>query len=104
VPTPKPARTVVAAAAIPEPAPVGQATGHWRVQLGAFAQEARARDAWAALQRDEGAAIGSAQPFYVAGANVVRLQLGSFSSAGDAGALCRQIKASGRACFVVEAN
>jgi uncharacterized protein len=93
-------RTVVAPAAVPAPA---RGVG-WRVQIGAFSQDARAREAWAALQRDASAIVGAVDPHFVAGGSVVRLQLGGFPDAAAANALCQQLKATGRACFAVEAN
>jgi cell division septation protein DedD len=104
-----PGRSVVASADVPVPAGTttrleGSATPRWRVQMGAFSREARARDAWTALRRDHGALVAGVEPHYVNGGDVVRLQLGAFVDAASAGALCQKLKAAGNACFIVEVN
>jgi cell division septation protein DedD len=105
----RPARSVVATASVPAPAGApahaeASAAPRWRVQMGAFSREARARDAWTVLRRDHGALVAGVEPHYVNGGDVVRLQLGAFGDAASAGALCQKLKAAGSACFVVEAN
>jgi TPR repeat protein len=87
-PTPKPA--------VPAPAP--SAGGGWRVQLGAFSEDARARALWASLNgRISG--LSAYQPFLVKGGAVTRLQAGPLGSSADAERLCGRLKAAGADCI-----
>lgn len=88
-----PAATVVAA---PKPTPA--ATGDWRVQLGAFSTEARARALFATLEKKVSALAGT-QPFLVDAGKVTRLQAGPFASKAAADRMCAVVKRSGNACF-----
>lgn len=97
-------KSVVSAANIPVGGVAASKSGKWRIQLGAFSKEARAREVWTALQREHAALVAGVEPFYVAGGNFVRLQIGGFTGSAEANARCRDIKATGQACFAIEAN
>jgi hypothetical protein len=77
------------------PAPVEPAQGgHWRVQLGAFSNEANARHAWAGFS----GRLGGAQPAIVHAGAVYRLQAGPYASRAAAAAACAR---AGNGCFPV---
>jgi uncharacterized protein len=79
--------------------PVPAASGGWRIQLGAFSQRGSAQ---ALYQRVAGKApVAGRQPYYVAGGNVTRLQVGPYPSRGAAESACRSI---GVPCFPVAAK
>lgn len=109
-PAPKPAPVkpapVKPVPAPPRPAPVKPAVaaprpatgGAWRVQLGAFSEDGRARALWSSLSgRVSG--LSAYQPFLVKGGNVTRLQAGPIASEAEAARLCRAIKAAGADCM-----
>ena len=107
VPTPpKPAPQVAAAkpvpaprpAAVAAPAPAPAPSGGWRVQLGAFGEEARARSLWSQLSRKVGG-LSAYQPYLVKAGTVTRLQAGPIASSNDAARLCSAIKAAGADCM-----
>jgi uncharacterized protein len=102
-PAPKPAPvkpTVVKPAPVKLPTPVKAAAGAWRIQLGAFGEEANATKLWTSL---EGRVVGLAelQPYLKATGNVTRLQAGPFASKAAAEAMCTKVKATGQACLAV---
>jgi len=108
-PAAAPGRTIVANTEIPAPraaapAATNPAGGEWRIQLGAFSQEARAREAWTALRREYPAIVSGLEPAYAPSGNMVRLQAGRFANAGDANAICQRLRDSGRPCFAVHTN
>lgn len=109
-PASTPGRTIVSSAEIPQPrlaAPspaAGSTSGEWRIQLGAFSQEARAREAWTALRREHPGIVSGLEPAYAASGNMVRLQAGRFGDAGEANAICERLRSSGRPCFAVHTN
>jgi hypothetical protein len=79
--------------------PPTQATGGWRIQLGAFSQRGGAE---ALYHRVSGkAALAGRSPYYIASGAVTRLQVGPFASKGAASAACSSI---GVACFPVPAK
>jgi uncharacterized protein len=85
------------------PAPADQGAG-WRVQLGAFSNEASAMKEWTTLQSrspklKSGSAIYDAAP-----SGVVRLQTGSYSSRSAADSYCNGLKSQGVSCFVVKSS
>ena len=88
------------AAKAPSSAPV--AKGKFYVQLGAYENAAVARDAWRRTA-SRVPAIGKQTPQGVRVAtkvgNFYRLSVGGFAR-NDADSLCRQVKATGGACFV----
>ncbi|MEC3910847.1 SPOR domain-containing protein [Sphingobium sp. CR2-8] len=91
VPVPAPARPASSA-----PAPA--ASGGWRVQLGAFGEEGRARALWSQLSRKV-SGLSAYQPYLVKAGAVTRLQAGPIASSGDAARLCGAIKAAGADCM-----
>ncbi len=72
----------------------------WRVQLGAYTTEAAARQAWATLVSQSAGLVRGLSPLYDPRAGLVRLQLGPFAGREEASALCQQLAAGGRPCFV----
>ncbi len=105
-PVAKPAPVRVAEKPVAAPKPVPRATsvaapakgGNYRVQLGAFGEEANARALWSRLTGKVGG-LSAYQPFLVKGGNVTRLQAGPIASAADASRLCASIKAAGADCL-----
>jgi uncharacterized protein len=93
VATPKPAPV--------KPAPVKAAAtdGAWRIQLGAFGEEANAQKLWNSLEGKIGE-LAVLQPYLKATGSVTRLQAGPFATRGSAEAMCGKIKATGHACIV----
>lgn len=83
-----------------KPAPAAQPpkSGSWRVQLGAFGEEARARALWNTLS-GKVAGLSAYQPYLVKGGSVTRLQAGPLASEAAAVKLCGTIKAAGEACI-----
>ncbi len=116
-PRPQPPKTrpiepeVVTAAPKPAPRPPVQAKpsvqaatatggGAWRIQLGAFGNEANAQKLWNSLEgRVDG--LSGLQPYLKAAGSVTRLQAGPFASRSAAEAMCAKVKASGQACIAV---
>lgn len=90
-PVAKPAPPKVAVAVLAK-------SGGWRVQLGAFSEDARARTLWSALSKKV-STLSAYQPFLVKGGNVTRLQAGPLATAAEAEKLCRAIKAAGQDCL-----
>jgi cell division septation protein DedD len=85
----------------PAPAPAPAASGgSWRVQLGAFSTEARARSLWQSLN-PKVAALHGAQPYLVHAGAVTRLQAGSFASSAAAEQVCAAVKRAGNACLPI---
>ena len=78
------------------------AQGNYYVQLGAYRNEAVARDAWGRM-KSRNAHIAAHDPsgmnVTVRGRNFYRLSVGGFAR-NDAQQLCAQVKASGGKCFV----
>lgn len=95
-PSPAPAKPVMQPAAAPVAAP---ATGLWRIQLGAFSQDAGARTLWQRLSAKV-ADLAPYQPFYVKADGLTRLQAGPLGSQADATRLCARVKASGADCLI----
>ncbi len=82
------------------PRPVRAATdGKWRVQLGAFSDQKKAKNLWRNL---EGRVSGlrDLQPYLVYANGITRLQAGPFSSRSQAVNMCSKVKTSGNACIV----
>jgi cell division septation protein DedD len=101
---PKPAPQVAVAKPKPAPAPeraaapAPAASGGWRVQLGAFGEEGRARALWSQLSRKV-SGLSAYQPYLVKAGTVTRLQAGPIASGNDAARLCGAIKAAGADCM-----
>ncbi len=85
-----PVKVAVAPAA---PQPVASAGG-WRVQLGAFSNEANARRAWSSIARR----LGGLSPNYIRAGTIIRLQAGPLR---DRAAAQRACAASGTSCIAV---
>lgn len=81
----------------PRPAATG---GSWRVQLGAFSNEANARRQWAQLRRRVGALSSLTVAFPRAG-NIVRVRAGAFASRDAANRVCASVRAAGGDCIPV---
>ncbi|MDE2341528.1 MAG: SEL1-like repeat protein [Alphaproteobacteria bacterium] len=75
-------------------------SGAWRIQLGAFGDEAKAREQGEALL-GRVPALNPYTFFLVHAAKVVRLQAGPLTSRETAAQLCGAVKAKGVACLVV---
>ncbi|MGC4253105.1 MAG: SPOR domain-containing protein [Sphingobium sp.] len=78
--------------------PSRSASGPWRVQLGAFSADARARAMWTQLT-GKVRGLSSYQPYYVNAGGITRLQAGPLASSADATRLCAQIKSAGADCI-----
>lgn len=74
----------------------------WRVQLGAYANEAAARTAWATLVSQSASILEGKKPVYSPKGRLVRLQVGPYPDKGKARDLCARLSAAGRPCFVTE--
>lgn len=83
------------------PAPAAEkppASGNWRVQMGAFREEPRARALWqAATARVAG--LSGYKLFLEKGGDVTRVQAGPLRSEADAARLCGKLRAAGYACL-----
>jgi uncharacterized protein len=97
---PMPATVKTPSVATPRPAATSAASGGWRIQLGAFGNEANARQLWNSLE-SRMSEFGSLQPYLKSAGNVTRLQAGPFASRSAAEAMCSKVKASGQACIAV---
>ena len=94
--TPKPIVEKAKANKVPEPRVA--ASGPWRVQLGAFSEEARARALWTSL-RGKVAGLSAYQLFLVKGGAMTKLQAGPLANNAEASRLCSAIKAAGADCM-----
>ncbi|WP_461158820.1 SPOR domain-containing protein [Sphingobium sp. TomMM35A] len=74
------------------------ASGPWRVQLGAFSEEGRARALWSSL-RGKVAGLSAYQLYLVKGGAMTRLQAGPLASNAEAAKLCGALKAAGADCM-----
>jgi cell division septation protein DedD len=114
VPPPVVTRTPPAGAEVPRQAPVVRpapaprvapapvrvaASGRWRVQLGAFSNEANARRQWSAVRAV--GAIGSLQHNIVRAGSIYRLQAGPLADRAAANRVCAAARQSGHDCIVV---
>lgn len=85
----------------PAPAKVAApADGAWRIQLGAFGNEANAKKLWSSLE-GKVSGLSALQPYLKASGAITRLQAGPFASKSAADAMCSKVKASGQACLSV---
>lgn len=94
-----PVAAPVAAAA--STAPSVAAGGDWRIQLGAFSEEGRARTLWSGLER-QNATLAGLQPYLVKAGAVTKLQAGPFATQSAARQACDSVTRSGQACFAVK--
>jgi len=98
-PVKAPPRPVVAAA---PPAPAPARSGDWRIQLGAFSEQGRARALWSSLERSV-SGLGGLQTFLVKAGPITKLQAGPFATKAQAESQCAAVKRSGQACLAVKA-
>ncbi|PZO89197.1 MAG: hypothetical protein DI623_11085 [Sphingomonas sanxanigenens] len=106
-PAPPPAPKPAPAPAAPKPrvappvaaATVAASTGGWRVQLGAFSDEGRARALWSRSATLEG--FAALQPAYEKAGAITRLRAGPVETKAAAEKLCATAKAAGNACLIV---
>ncbi len=78
--------------------PQAASTGSWRVQIGAFSAEARARTLWSQLS-GKVSGLSAYRPFITTSGGVTRLQAGPLANSADAARLCGAIKAAGADCM-----
>ncbi|SCW82789.1 Sel1 repeat-containing protein [Sphingobium faniae] len=83
---------------VPAASPSRSASGPWRVQLGAFSTDARARVMWTQLT-GKIRSLSSYQPYYAKAGDITRLLAGPLDSPADATRLCAQIKSAGADCI-----
>ncbi|MEL6875282.1 MAG: SPOR domain-containing protein, partial [Pseudomonadota bacterium] len=98
IPAPAPAPAVAPRPA-PAPAPVRATSADWRVQLGAFSDQNKARNLWTSLE-GRISALRQLQPYLVKAGNITRLQAGPFATRADADRMCSTVKSTGNACIV----
>ena len=99
--TPHHAETTSPAKPAPaKPSSAPAAHGGWRVQLGAFSSEARARSLWEKLSPKVPSLRGG-QPYLVHAGSITRLQAGAFASAAEAERACAEVKRASNACLTV---
>ena len=99
-PKPVPAAPVATAAPVTTTAPVKAAvSGDWRVQLGAFSDEAKAKSLWDSLE-GRVSALSGLQPYLVKAGGITRLQAGPFATQTQAESMCKSVKASGNDCII----
>lgn len=97
-PKPVAPKPVVAKVTAPKAKPI--AGKGWRVQLGAFSEETKAKMQWSQLKgRISG--LGGLQPYLVKAASITRLQAGPLASRADADRVCKSAQAAGQGCFPV---
>jgi uncharacterized protein len=98
---PRPAPVRVAPAPV-ESAPVARlAAGKgWRIQLGAFGDQARARALWQSVEGRVGS-LTALTPYLVQAGAVTRLQGGNLASRASAERVCGEVRAAGNSCLVV---
>ena len=90
----KPTPTAVAKAAPPPASGKG-----WRVQLGAFSDEAKAKTLWSGLSAKP--PFAGLQPYLVKAGSFTRLQAGPLANKAAAERLCGAAKSAGAPCFPV---
>jgi uncharacterized protein len=100
-PVSAPTKPVMPAVVKPVPIKTAVATdGAWRIQLGAFGEEANAQKLWNSLE-SKVTDLAALQPYLKAAGGVTRLQAGPFASRTAAEAMCAKVKATGQACIAV---
>lgn len=90
----------VAQPPVKAPVKVAATDGPWRIQLGAFGEESRARTLWDQVEKRV-SELSSLQPYLKAAGKVTRLQAGPFASRSAAEAMCTKVKAAGQDCIAV---
>ena len=88
----------------PAPTPVAEATGGFRVQLGAYGSETSAATAWRALKGKFPRQLGDMSPVYVpvqsGDRTLYRLRVGPVVTRSRADEICISLRAQDQACFV----
>lgn len=98
-PRPAPAAPIAAAPPVATTAPVRAAVGgDWRVQLGAFSDEGKAKNLWTSLE-SRVSALSGMQPYLVKAGGITRLQAGPFATKAQADSMCNSVKAAGNDCI-----
>lgn len=97
-PKPVAPKPVMAKAPAPKAKPI--AGKGWRVQLGAFGEEGKAKAQWSQL-KSRISGLGGLQPYLVKATNVTRLQAGPLASRADADRVCKSAQAAGQGCFPI---
>lgn len=92
-PTPAPAAPVAIAAPVQ-----AVASGDWRVQLGAFNDENKAKNLWNTLE-SRVSTLSGLQPYLVKAGGITRLQAGPFATKAQAESICSNVKAAGNDCI-----
>ncbi len=95
-PAPRPAPAVKR----PAPAPVQSVSGGYRVQLGAFSDQARAKALWSSLSRNV-AGLRGKQPYLVKAGSITRLQAGPLPSKAAAEKLCGEVRSAAQSCLAI---
>jgi TPR repeat protein len=98
--TPPPPVKAAPPPAHPAPVAAKPSSGAWRIQLGAFSTEGRAKNLWQSLSPKVAVLKGS-RPYYVKAGAIVRLQAGGFASSAEAASACAQVKRAGGQCLPV---
>lgn len=100
-----PAKPPLPPRAAAPPAPAAQAPpravreGDWRVQLGAFQEEPRAKALWGRVTQTMKSMAGY-QPYLVRSGGLTRLQAGPLATNAEAMRLCGTLRAEGYDCLV----
>jgi len=96
-PRPQPPEGTQVRVAPAQSPPVAAAGGRWRIQLGAYSNDANARRAWGAVS----SRLPGLRPVYSRAGNLVRLQAGPLASRAAADRACASVRSGGGACFPV---
>jgi uncharacterized protein len=94
---PVPARAAPVRATPARPAVSGKG---WRVQLGAFSDQSKARALWQNLE-SRVSGLSGLQPYLVQAGSITRLQAGPIGSRAAAEKVCGSVSNSGNACLIV---
>lgn len=100
-PAPKPVKPAPAPAPVARPAAKAAVApqGDWRIQLGAFSEETRARTLWSSLG-GKIKALAPYQPYYIKTGAITRLQAGPLVSEAEATRLCTAVRSAGADCMI----
>jgi TPR repeat protein len=82
------------------PRPAALPAGNWRIQFGAYGDEAKARALWPAL-RDRIPALRPYSAFATKAGNLTRLRAGPLANRAAAEKLCVSVRAGGQACITI---
>lgn len=79
---------------------IDNATGPWRLQLGAFGVRSNADRLWDRVSKKS--ALSGKKKFIVPAGRVVKLQVGGYPSRASAQSACNALKGSGQECIVTQ--